>query len=92
MTDLPYVSPRGLYADGGFLITHGSPSLGMIQGGKFGQVRYLASKVALKLAYRGAFVEYDQWKHTIELLAHSLRISLRLVPPGSTRIFISLQK
>jgi hypothetical protein len=73
-----FVRPNSPAGVGGFPISYGSSLQALSPGDKFNAARILASKVSPKLRYRGNYEEYEGWKKTILLLAHAMRVSLRM--------------
>ena len=73
-------SPEGV---GGFQISYGSKLPVPSSGDKLSAARNLASKVSPKLQYRGKYEEYEGWRKTILLCAHSLRIKMVCDEPSA---------
>ena len=86
MEDSTFVSAGSPEGAGGLQISYGSKLLVPSSGDKLNAARNLASKVSPKLRYRGKYEEYEEWRKTIILLAHSLRIQLGLDEPSEASL------
>ena len=86
MEEATFVSANSPGGVGGFQISYGSKLRVPNSGDRLNAARNLASKVSPKLRYRGKYEEYEEWRKTIILLAHSLRIQLGLDEPSEASL------
>ena len=91
MEDSTFVSANSPEGVGGFQISYGSKLLVPSSGDKLNAARNLASTVFPKLRYRGKYEEYEEWRKTIILMAHSLRIQLGLDEPSEASLRRSIK-
>ena len=53
---------------------------------KFSQVRHWASKIDVKLKYRGKYEEFAVWKKQVLSAAHGLSINMELQKPTMVKL------
>ena len=63
------------------MVSHGSALLGSTPGMKYSQVRHWASKIGIKLKYRGTYEEFPEWRKQVMSAAHMLSINMDLTVP-----------
>ena len=76
-----FVSTSSPPGAGGFQVTYGSTLQALSPADKLNTIRMIATKVTPKLRYRGDYGEHEEWKKSILILAHALKIPMRLVEP-----------
>ena len=82
MEDSTFVSTRSSPPGaGGFQVSFGSTLQALSPADKLNTIRMIATKLTPKLRYRGDYSEHEEWKKSILILAHALKIPMRLVEP-----------